>query len=50
MAMAVVLARAVVVGQLVEWSHLTTKVRGSNPVIVKLYITFVLSTVLKRQK
>ena len=32
---------AVVVAQLVEWSLLIPKVRGSNPVIGKIYWTFV---------
>ena len=38
---------AVVVAQLVEWSLLTPEVRSLNPLIGKLYITYLLSTVLK---
>ena len=41
---------AVVVDQLVEWSLPTLEVRGSNPVIGKLYISYFLSAVLKRRK
>ena len=42
---------AVVVAQLVERSLPIPEVRGSNPVIGKnLNLTFLLSTVLKRQK
>ena len=41
---------AVVVAQLVERSHPTPEVRGSNPVIGKFYQTYILSTVLKRRK
>ena len=44
------LPRAVVMAQLVEWSFPTPKVRGSNPVVSKYYITYVLSTVLKSRK
>ena len=39
-----------VVAQLVKWSLLTPEVRGSNPVNGKLYITYLLSIVLNRQK
>ena len=42
-------SRAVVVAQLVEWSLLIPEVRGSNRLIRKLFITFLLSTVLKRR-
>ena len=38
------------VAQLVEWSLPTPEVYGSNTVIGKVYITYVLSTVLNRQK
>ena len=41
---------AVVEFQLVELSLLTPEVRGSNLVIGKLYITHIVSTVLKRRK
>ena len=40
----------VFVGQLIEQSLPTAKVRGLNPVIGKRYFTYTLSTVLKRQK
>ena len=40
----------VFVGQLIEQSLPTPKVRGLNPVICKRYFTYTLSTVLKRQK
>ena len=43
-------AGAVVVAQLVEWSLPTPKVRSLNPVIGKLHIAYILSTVLKRKK
>ena len=39
-----------VVAQLVEWSLPTLEMPGSNPVNGKLYITYLLSNVLKRQK
>ena len=42
--------RAVVVAQLVAWSHLIPEVRGLNPVIGKNYIEHLLSTLLKRRK
>ena len=42
--------RAMVVVQLVERSLPIPEVRGSNPVIDKLYFTCILSIVLKRQK
>ena len=38
-----------VVAQLVEHLPMTQEIRGSNPVIDKLYITYMLSTVLKRR-
>ena len=38
-----------VVAQLVEQSLPTPEVRGSNLVIDKLYITFILSTVVKNE-
>ena len=42
---------AVIVAQLAEWLLPTPEVRGSNPVIGKMYIGHcLLSTVLKRQK
>ena len=41
---------AEVVAQLVDWLLLTSQVRNSNPVIGKLYITYILSNVLNRQK
>ena len=39
-----------VVAQLVKWSLPTLEMPGSNPVNGKLYITYLLSNVLKRQK
>ena len=42
--------RAVVVAQLVEWSLSTPEVHGSNPVIGKIYIKYLWSTVSNRQK
>ena len=44
------LFRAVVVAQLVEQSLPTPEVRSSNPVIGKIYIEHLLSTVLKFEK
>ena len=41
---------AVVVAQLTEKSLPTPEFRGSNPDICKIYITYILSTVLKRRK
>ena len=41
---------AVVVAQLVERSLPTPEDRSSNPVIGKIYIEYLLSTVLKRRK
>ena len=41
---------AVVVAQLVERSLPLAEVCGSNPVIGKIYIEHLLSTLLKRQK
>ena len=39
-----------VVAQLVKWSLPTLEMPGSNPAIGKLYITYLLSNVSKRQK
>ena len=41
---------ALVVAQLVDRSLPTPEVRGSNPPIEKLYIIYLLLTVLNRQK
>ena len=41
---------AVVVAQLVEWLLPSPEVRSSNPVVCRLYVTYILLTVLKRQK
>ena len=40
----------VVVAHLVERSLLTPEVRGSNPIIGKIYIEHLMLTVLKRRK
>ena len=44
------MARAVVVAQLVEWLFPTSDACSSNPVIGKIYIECLLTTVLKRRK
>ena len=38
------------VGQLLDWFLPTSEVRGSNPVIGKIYITNLQSAVLKKRK
>ena len=40
---------AVVVSQLVKWPFLTPVVRVLNPVIIKIYIEILVSTVLNRR-
>ena len=46
----IIIFRAVVVAQFVEQSFPTPEVRGSNPVIGELYITYILPTAFKRRK